>query len=82
MGAARPRPRPPLHRRRLATAREWSESHPGELTPAEVDFLAAGISAERKKKDDEVERSAPGEAEPRTARPSSARTHPQPARSS
>jgi WD40 repeat protein len=41
---------------RLATAREWSESHPGELSPAEVDFLAAGISAERKKKDDEIER--------------------------
>ena len=41
---------------RLATAREWSESHPGELSPAEVDFLAAAISAERKKKDDEIER--------------------------
>ena len=41
---------------RLATAREWSESHPGELSPSEVDFLAAAISAERKKKDDEVER--------------------------
>jgi WD40 repeat protein len=41
---------------RLATAREWSESHPGELSPAEVEFLAAGISAEQRKKDDEIER--------------------------
>ena len=44
---------------RLATAREWSESHPGELNPAEVDFLAAGISAERRKRDDEVDRGPP-----------------------
>src|SRR5262249_37313728 len=41
---------------RLATAREWSESHPGELTPLEVDFLAAAIVAGRKKKDVEIER--------------------------
>ena len=39
---------------RLATAREWAESHPGELSPLEVDFLAAGLEAERKKKADEV----------------------------
>ena len=39
---------------RLATAREWAESHPGELSPLEVDFLAAGLTAERKKKADEV----------------------------
>jgi TIR domain len=41
---------------RLATAREWSDLHPGELSPAEVDFLAAGISAERRKRDDEADR--------------------------
>ena len=28
---------------RLATAREWAESHRGELSPLEVDFLAAGL---------------------------------------
>src|SRR5512135_3154437 len=39
---------------RLATAREWAESHPGELSPLEVDFLAAGLEAERKRKADEV----------------------------
>ena len=39
---------------RLATAREWAESHPGELSPLEVDFLAAGLAAERRKKADEV----------------------------
>ena len=39
---------------RLATAREWAESHPGELSPLEVDFLAAGLEAEQKKKADEV----------------------------
>jgi hypothetical protein len=32
---------------RLATAREWSESHSGELSPAEVEFLSAGTSAEQ-----------------------------------
>ena len=41
---------------RPATAREWSDLHPGELSPAEVDFLAAGISAERRKRDDEADR--------------------------
>jgi hypothetical protein len=39
---------------RLATAREWAESHPGELSPLEVDFLAAGLTAEQKRKADEV----------------------------
>src|SRR5271166_2064659 len=39
---------------RLATVREWAESHPGELSPLEVDFLAAGLTAEQKRKADEV----------------------------
>ena len=39
---------------RLATAREWAESHPGELSPLEVDFLAAGLTAEQNRKADEV----------------------------
>ena len=39
---------------RLATTREWSESHGGELSPLEVDFLAASLAAGRKKKDEEV----------------------------
>src|SRR5271166_3592340 len=39
---------------RLATVREWAESHPGELSPLEVDFLAAGLEAERKNKADGV----------------------------
>jgi WD40 repeat protein len=39
---------------RLATAREWSETHGGELGTLEVDFLAAGLAAERKKKNDSL----------------------------
>ena len=54
MGPRRPRAQPALRRRRLATAREWAESHPGELSPLEVDFLAAGLTAEQKRKADEV----------------------------
>jgi WD40 repeat protein len=41
---------------RLATAREWNESHPGELDPSGVDFLAAGLVADRQRK--EVEQAA------------------------
>ena len=54
MGPGRPRAQPALHRRAPGHRPRVERVAPGELSSLEVDFLAAGLEAERKQKADEV----------------------------